>query len=355
METRNAFVQQLSWERRELEEFLSANYANLFILNAKKSTEGNLQVIFEIVDCHLDSLTKAIHAVAKREPFSLNLIPLSRTFLDHNMTELGRICLSPHLRGAGNLVGQSKRENFVFSKTAILTDPQGDLLQKGGRFCKKLKVKSPALPQVKLATLCGIIDVEGTAQRAKFDIACPVCLSQRKAVIGKPTLFLTFSDSNFFFCSLLHLHKFLSHPAIFVAQRPAADLLAKVREKPLEIPHEKQAIDELTIAMNHICKLKLKYPTLTVKETALQMLSVFLKCRNPFKDEAYRRKYQLKLDQFISHCQTVDRLATEIDQSKKEFKNFEMKLLHTRIEEFLGTFGSIEVGGKENHLTNFNK
>ena len=47
---------------------------------------------------------------------------------------------------------------------------------------------------------------------------------------------------------------------------------------------------------------RIKYPTLTCKETALKFIAISLKAANPNKDENYRQKYQHNLQLFLKHC-----------------------------------------------------
>lgn len=47
---------------------------------------------------------------------------------------------------------------------------------------------------------------------------------------------------------------------------------------------------------------RLKYPSITSKETALKFIAISLKMNNPNQDERYRAKYRAKMELFIRHC-----------------------------------------------------
>jgi adenylate/nucleoside-diphosphate kinase len=59
---------------------------------------------------------------------------------------------------------------------------------------------------------------------------------------------------------------------------------------------------------------RLKYPTVSSKETALKFLAISLKASNPNKDEKYREKYKEKLDKFIKHCNYSQDLKNEYER-----------------------------------------
>jgi adenylate/nucleoside-diphosphate kinase len=61
---------------------------------------------------------------------------------------------------------------------------------------------------------------------------------------------------------------------------------------------------------------RLKYPTVSSKETALKFLAISLKANNPNKDEQYREKYKQKLERFIKHCSYSQELRDEFDRKK---------------------------------------
>ncbi len=52
----------------------------------------------------------------------------------------------------------------------------------------------------------------------------------------------------------------------------------------------------------------MKYPSINCRESALKFIAISLKANNPNKDETYRLKYKMKLEQFLKHCD----YATEI-------------------------------------------
>jgi adenylate/nucleoside-diphosphate kinase len=51
----------------------------------------------------------------------------------------------------------------------------------------------------------------------------------------------------------------------------------------------------VTRALREIGENRLKYPTISLKETMLKMFALFLKTENPANTENMKRKYQNKL------------------------------------------------------------
>ncbi|KAL4506760.1 hypothetical protein ABPG72_001181 [Tetrahymena utriculariae] len=63
---------------------------------------------------------------------------------------------------------------------------------------------------------------------------------------------------------------------------------------------------------------RIKYPTLSCKETALKFIAIQLKANNPNKDESYRLKYQQTLQQFLKHCQFCEQIRDEFRRKEED-------------------------------------
>lgn len=71
-----------------------------------------------------------------------------------------------------------------------------------------------------------------------------------------------------------------------------------------------QAIGSIvTRALREVGENRLKYPTLTVKETMLKMFAMCLKADNPANTKFMKEKYMKKLEKFISRCEIPEELS----------------------------------------------
>lgn len=64
----------------------------------------------------------------------------------------------------------------------------------------------------------------------------------------------------------------------------------------------------MTRALREVCENRLKYPTISVKETMLKLFSLFLKTNNPANTDFMKNKYQEKMRQFISRCELPEEI-----------------------------------------------
>ena len=79
-----------------------------------------------------------------------------------------------------------------------------------------------------------------------------------------------------------------------------------------------QALGQVvTRALREVGENRLKYPTLSVKETMLKLFAIFLKAENPANTEYMRQKYRQKMKQFIYRCEVPQELH-ELSNEKKE-------------------------------------
>lgn len=353
-EMMSQMVYKPSEERRQLEQFIAANYGCLFTLSRTKSTESNLEIAKNLVDCHLDSLTQAVVRFGCNEGFGLGLVPFSKWFIEGCLTGLGRLSVTDWVARRQSQVQRFSRDHLFFLKGSVLAENKPDKLKRSIAVGKPLKaLATPVLAEVATDQLPQKDNQLKLFPESPFEQSCPVCHADRKPARGLWHLSLFYRDRPYFFCSLLHLHNFFTHPVVYSSQRPDPELLQKSVHKPVVLVKERRVIDEVTSAMNHICKLKLKFPGLSLKETALRLLSLFLKYRNTFKEEAYRRKYEIRLNRFISDCQEVDRIASEVDRNKNDLKRVDMNLLKAKIDNFIIKRKSIETEGDDNYLGSY--
>lgn len=73
----------------------------------------------------------------------------------------------------------------------------------------------------------------------------------------------------------------------------------------------------VTRGLREVGENRLKYPTLSVKETMLKLFAVFLKAENPANTDFMREKYRNKMREFIHKCELPIELH-HIDQQRSE-------------------------------------
>lgn len=336
-----------------LEHFISFNYSCLFTINKTKSCESNFEIMRNLIDKHIDSLVKAVNSFNTKDRYCVNLLAISKRFLQFNLTEMGTMLVSKKLKEGLSIIRNFKYEDMFVFKGKVYADERPEITKDLIISSKPAKQNQKKISQYNVKMLIDESEISSSLVNEKFDILCPICHSKNQMVKSKKCLALNSGGFYYFFCSLIHLHKFFESDAIFKAQKINKAFISNALKPPVEIPLEKQLIDELTIAMNYVCKLKLKYPMFSIKETALKLLSIFLKCRNPLKREDYRKKYNAKLNKFISCCQEVERIKEEIDKSKTSFKSVEMNLVSAKIELFLNHLKNIKSDDKQRHLLTY--
>jgi adenylate/nucleoside-diphosphate kinase len=73
----------------------------------------------------------------------------------------------------------------------------------------------------------------------------------------------------------------------------------------------------VTRTLREVSENRLKYPTLSIKETMLKLFSLFLKTENPANTQYMKDKYAAKMKQFIERCEMPEEifdLAEEKDR-----------------------------------------
>jgi adenylate/nucleoside-diphosphate kinase len=62
---------------------------------------------------------------------------------------------------------------------------------------------------------------------------------------------------------------------------------------------------------------RLKYPSLSVKETMLKLFAIFLKAENPANTAYMKEKYHKKMQTFIERCEVPEELHELADDKSK--------------------------------------
>lgn len=83
-----------------------------------------------------------------------------------------------------------------------------------------------------------------------------------------------------------------------------------------------QALGQIvTRGLREVSENRLKYPTLSLKETMLKLFALFLKTENPANTESMKRKYAAKMKQFIQRCELPEEIYDLAMEKGKEITN----------------------------------
>jgi len=95
-----------------------------------------------------------------------------------------------------------------------------------------------------------------------------------------------------------------------VSRVTTKDLLNKMREADnitdALVFLEQSLSDAVHDALLSLSSKRLKYPCLTVRETSLKFIGLFLRSRNPRRSDVERSERTQKLEQFVEECQLID-------------------------------------------------
>ncbi len=160
---------------------------------------------------------------------------------------------------------------------------------------------------------------------------CAVTLTdEEKLVKGKNILVISFKGEKFVFCSEEKLAKFLQTPARYAKTKlpvkiPSEEkpvLLHNLQKEENSITFLEQALGSVvTKGLREIGEQRLKYPTLTVKETMLKLFAIFLKTENPANTTHMKAKYMKKMQTFLEKC-TVPEELNELAEDKSKYLNY---------------------------------
>lgn len=165
---------------------------------------------------------------------------------------------------------------------------------------------------------------------------CPVTLYEEEKVEKGYQLYLVFYKENkFIFENPRKLVRFLANPVRYskvtlpVKMPPINEKISLMSFTELEdsVPFLEQSIGSIaTRALLEVTSCRMKYPTLSVKETALKLFALFLKANSPSNNEFMRKKYQKKVKTFVERCNLPARIQ-KMNQKEKR-KEHEEKNYH---------------------------
>lgn len=146
---------------------------------------------------------------------------------------------------------------------------------------------------------------ELVAQEKALQSHCPVALKDEgKVVKGNALLVVQYKDNRYVFVDEEKLVRFFTEPTKYadaqlpVKMPPNVDpvQLIKLQGTDDSITFLEQALGSIvTRGLREVGDNRLKYPTLTVKETMLKLFAIFLKAENPANTSYMKEKYHKKM------------------------------------------------------------
>eukprot|EP00826_Nyctotherus_ovalis_P059455 TRINITY_DN8269_c0_g1_i3.p2 TRINITY_DN8269_c0_g1~~TRINITY_DN8269_c0_g1_i3.p2 ORF type:complete len:188 (-),score=19.39 TRINITY_DN8269_c0_g1_i3:52-615(-) len=137
---------------------------------------------------------------------------------------------------------------------------------------------------------------------------------------GSPICACRYKNSVYSFCNHLDANKFLETPAKYETAKLPAKIpptkekidLSFLSAQPNSIPFLEEVLGQLlTNGLLEASNIRYKYPTLSVKETGLKLLALYLKANNPNNTPYMSKKYKEKVGKFIEDCELASRIYHE--------------------------------------------
>lgn len=300
-------------EKNDLRYFYSLNYDNIYTLNLDKSPEANTEIIKKLAGSYKNNLKNVVNARSINAVHCLNHIKCSRRFINERLSArrfMDRALFHQTSKFSvlrfHRLFAYSYRDIVYFllansdTSEQILTDVDSVSL-----------ADKQVLPQIQVSRVyCKVDHPNLTA--TQYQSNCPVSLSMNKFDDGHNFFHLVFKDKRFNFKDFNNFRQFFAAPMVYSYQRFDPDRLAQHLEIKYKQRTEKEIlIDEVTFALNQVCKAKPKHFKISLKETVLKLFALYMKSRDSYKNETYRQKYVKLLEVFIQDCVIVDRLNLE--------------------------------------------
>lgn len=74
----------------------------------------------------------------------------------------------------------------------------------------------------------------------------------------------------------------------------------------------------MTKGLREVGESRLKYPTLSIKETSLKLFALYLKCENPANTTYMKEKYLKNCQEFLEICTISEELYELADEKEKK-------------------------------------
>jgi adenylate kinase family enzyme/YHS domain-containing protein len=188
--------------------------------------------------------------------------------------------------------------------------------------------------------------------RIELENNCIVTLAEQgKIERGNPNLLVSYGDKIYSFANNELLNKYMKKPHRYektklpVKLPPKADNMVNFVLDDFEtsIGFLDQMLGQVIIkALLDVGTLKLIFPLLSPRETALKHFSLFLKAHNPNNTPYQTQKYSKKLLEFKKHCSVIGELYEEgVRKENNELKDWEIENYYNKSEKYHEFISSI--------------
>ena len=166
---------------------------------------------------------------------------------------------------------------------------------------------------------------ELAANEKELNNFCSVSLKdEEKIEVGSHLLCVKFDNRNFIFCNAEKAKAFFARPHLYFKTQLPVKLPPKkdpvglyaLSKKDESITYLEQALGNVvTKGLREVGESRLKYPTMSIKETSLKLFALFIKAENPANTAYMKEKYEQKCKDFLEVC-TISEELFELAEEK---------------------------------------
>lgn len=312
-----------------IEAFFALQNDNVRKIDAKRS----VWYMEDFVRLQIHNLTKIKQTTAqnrqKKMPCPVYLLQVPKQKVSQNLTKWFTYCPvcyrqeKKHTKAKHNLENILEMQGkFYYSCSAnhaqLLMESFKNFVNAPNNIWETaaLKVKLPIAASEPMSTV--------------LDGYCAVSLVEARK-LEKGCLLALCKYNNLIYSMANHLltNKFLETPSKYENAKLPAKLptqkekidLAALAASPNSIPFLEETLGQLlTNGLLEIANNRHKYPTLSVQETGLKLLALYLKANNPNNTAYMAKKYKEKMRKFIEDCEMPTRIYHESMRKAQAYK-----------------------------------
>jgi len=200
----------------------------------------------------------------------------------------------------------------------------------------------------------------------EFQSCCPVTFSQEQTLKeGKLQYVALYKEKLYRFDNAEKMLKFCTSPDKYCSLALPVKKNIEIDDDPKQIEHKvnfDNAVNYLEVnfgslitkGMLELNKNRIKYPYLSVKETAIKYLALFLKSNNPNNNEYAKTKYTKKFEEFIKNSKLPLELSNTYDKYNKEKHNpLRKQLIRKQLDNFAVKYDELREKAKNQKNTRF--
>jgi len=182
---------------------------------------------------------------------------------------------------------------------------------------------------------------ESSAQDLALEGHCPVTLwlnpTDRRCVIpGSINFQVQYGDLIFRMANKTAWQAFMERPWVYSdlvlpAKMPAGRAVVPLDELPARGYCEQTLARSVTAALNALCEQRPKYPGLSVQDSVLKFLSLYLRSHNKNENEEHHEVSQKLFDEFSDCCELAHFLDTQpMDSDDYKDKQTKFETVHSK-------------------------